>query len=82
MDNHSYVWVNSKIILITRWDLNILLLQAKPLKFLWALNLLIIVNAKLSANECKTSAKEKKKQKQKTEARVKATFTVFTELTD
>lgn len=39
------MWLNSKIILITRWDLNIFLLQTNPLKFLSALNLLIIVIA-------------------------------------
>lgn len=58
MDNHSLLWINCKIILITRWDLNILLLKANILKFLWALNLLIILIAKLSANKCKTSAKK------------------------
>lgn len=60
MDKQSLLWVNSKIILIIRWDLNILLLQANPLKCRWALNLLIVVIAKLSANECKTSAKKTK----------------------
>lgn len=69
--NHSSHWVNSKIVLIAIRDKNMFLLHASPLKFLSALNLLIIVIAQIIML---INAKPQSTKKQKQESKPHSQF--------